>query len=726
MIHNTQVRMEARGSVSPLTITTMYFGILLTLLSTSQLPQVLAFLVIDGPKDHGVSVKSNTTFFCKVYDTNFSGPGDWEPFLISWSFQPLNGAPTTILEVEIHRMEFIQQLNINENKYSTSNGYELHVKSVTFADAGNYTCMLNISDEKVGASLFVLEKPHCSIPPMPLMVNVLTHFNCSVNYAGLNAPHLEWYHGPDIMDTDSNITSSTVSSTLTISATRDKNGHIFTCYAKYEEQTFTTYCQTIPPLSIYFPVRVETTYAEPRKRYNIYSRGDDVYLHCIAFGNPIPDYHWVYTSPDSRNHFVLSQLNYYRIRNVQRGDEGNYSCRVTNKYNGQTYEDEKIIQIRITDDQKPFLQHTAKKSFHYSFPVNTISPYTIGAVISSSLAVILIIVFIVLAVRLRGEYSDNRHGWEIPRRFIKLHELIGKGVYTEVWRGKMQKNPAREDMVRVAIKRLMVEATDKEKKFFLEEMEVLKMLPPHHNIIHLIGCYTLHEPQLIVLEYAAEGTLRNYLQRHRLGQQEIEINSGHQQAVRLRNYALTPQMMLNLATQILRGMEHLLRFKLISYRLTSASVLVAKGGVIRLTGFGFQEDVMSRNLYEATSLPVRWMCPESIKERIFNITTDVWAFGILLWEIIHFGLTPYPTMGPQEVCEKVTSGYRMPQPPQCSAELYGLMLSCWQSHPANRPSLEELHHLLKSMSRVYSEHILFEKIPEYQRASPYDQLDSDL
>lgn len=722
-----------------------------------------AILLIDGPRDQGVQVKSNATFFCKVYDTNSTGPDEWEPFMISWTFQPLVGTQETIMEVEIHKMEFILHANSNANKYSTSNGYELHINSVNFSDAGNYTCTLNVSQEMAKASLSVLEKPHCFIPPMPLMVNVETRFNCSVSYAGSRPPHLEWYHGPDVMQADNNITGFTVSSSLIVAATRDKNGHIFTCYAKYEEQTFTTYCQTMPPLNIYFPVTVKTVYLEPRKKENIYPRGTDVYLHCVAFGNPAPDYHWVYMSPDGRNHFVLSQLNYYRIRNIQRGDEGNYSCKVTNKYNGRSFYDEELVQIRISDSHRRILPPSAKRSYNQNFSMTYISPYTIGAVISSSLAVILIIIFIVLAVRLRakerkireklarshdenlddqevelldeniqpthedmGDYSDTRHGWEVPRRFIKLHDLLGKGIYTEVWKGKMQKHPTRDDMVRVAIKRLMVEATEKEKKFFLEEMEVLKMLPPHQNVIHLIGCYTLHEPQLIVLEYAAEGTLRNYLQRHRIGQQEIEITQGQHQSVRLRNHTLTPQKMFSLATQVIRGMEHLQRFKLISYRLTSVSILVTRGGVIRLSGFGFPDDVMARNLYEATSLPVRWMSPESIQERIFNLPADIWSFGVIFWEITHFGLTPYPTMGPQEVCEKVVAGYRMPQPPQCSAELYGLLLSCWQSHPANRPSLEELHHLMKNMSRVYSDHILFEKMPEYQRSSPYDQLDSDL
>lgn len=115
-----------------------------------------AILLIDGPRDQGVQVKSNATFFCKVYDTNSTGPDEWEPFMISWTFQPLVGTQETIMEVEIHKMEFILHANSNANKYSTSNGYELHINSVNFSDAGNYTCTLNVSQEMAKASLSVL------------------------------------------------------------------------------------------------------------------------------------------------------------------------------------------------------------------------------------------------------------------------------------------------------------------------------------------------------------------------------------------------------------------------------------------------------------------------------------------------------------------------------------------------------------------------------------------
>ncbi|KAJ8316036.1 hypothetical protein KUTeg_006050 [Tegillarca granosa] len=213
-----------------------------------------------------------------------------------------------------------------------------------------------------------------------------------------------------------------------------------------------------------------------------------------------------------------------------------------------------------------------------------------------------------------------------------MSDLISRGSYVEVWKGRMRKYPEKEEVIRIAIKRISDEATEKDRKFFLAEMEVLKMLKPHINVIQIIGCYTLNEPWLIMLEYAQDGTLFEYLQKGRPGDdlQEVEITSNARQSVKLKKKRLDSYRLLALAAQVANGLEHLNRFKLIYYRLRTLSVLMSKGGICKLSGFGFPQDIRERNLYESNSAPIRWMAPESIKDNTYNVKTDVWSYGITM------------------------------------------------------------------------------------------------
>ncbi|KAJ8313134.1 hypothetical protein KUTeg_009310, partial [Tegillarca granosa] len=210
-----------------------------------------------------------------------------------------------------------------------------------------------------------------------------------------------------------------------------------------------------------------------------------------------------------------------------------------------------------------------------------------------------------------------------------MSDLISRGSYVEVWKGRMRKYPEKEEVIRIAIKRISDEATEKDRKFFLAEMEVLKMLKPHINVIQIIGCYTLNEPWLIMLEYAQDGTLFEYLQKGRPGDdlQEVEITSNARQSVKLKKKRLDSYRLLALAAQVANGLEHLNRFKVI---LRTLSVLMSKGGICKLSGFGFPQDIRERNLYESVRT------------------------------------APYPEMGPQEAEESILSGYVMPCPPHCS------------------------------------------------------------
>ncbi|KAK7106657.1 hypothetical protein V1264_017886 [Littorina saxatilis] len=382
---------------------------------------------------------------------------------------------------------------------------------------------------------------------------------------------------------------------------------------------------------------------------------------------------------------------------------------------------------------------------------NIFSPYAIGAVISAALAVILIIVFIVIATRVKkrdrkmreklarahdetlddqevelldetvqpnghympAEYSRLKMSWEIPRKDVRLLEQIGRGSFVEVWKGRMRRTPGTNDIMRIIIKKLDTEATERERHFFTTELEVMKMLPAHPNIIRLVGSYTTNDPWLLMFEVAQEGTLLEFLQRHRPGKQEIVMGRCGDEPVFMHKQTLTAQKLLCLVAQVASGLEHLQKFKLIYFRLQCARVLVAKGGVCKLSGFGFPQEMADRNAYQQSSAPVRWMAPESLVDSVYNVKTDIWAFGVLMWEVLHFGLTPWPHLGPQEVLESVHTGKRMAPPPHCSKPIYNLMMRCWMGEPDDRPTYDTV---LDTMSRLVTEadqHVQYTHLPAY-------------
>ncbi|GFN86164.1 fibroblast growth factor receptor [Plakobranchus ocellatus] len=380
------------------------------------------------------------------------------------------------------------------------------------------------------------------------------------------------------------------------------------------------------------------------------------------------------------------------------------------------------------------------------------SPYAIGAVTSAGLAVLLIIIIVLMSMRMRKrenrmrekiarahdenlddqevelldestqpnteylptEYSRLKMSWEIPRKDVRLLEQIAQGAFVEVWKGRMRRSPGSTEVMRVIIKKLQGEASDKERHFFTAELEVMKMLPAHANVIRLVGSYTANEPWLMMLELASEGTLQQFLQRHRPGHQTVLIGRGDKPSVSMsKRQSLTSQKLLALAAQVASGLDHLEKFKLIYYRLRTCKILVAKGGICKLSGFGFPNEMTERSQYESTSLPLRWAAPESLQNSVFNTKTDTWSYGIVVWEILHFGTTPYPTMGPHEVTESVQTGFRMPKPQHVSSELYELLLRCWHTIPEERPTYQETLEVLSHLVVNADIHIDFSCLPDH-------------
>lgn len=277
--------------------------------------------------------------------------------------------------------------------------------------------------------------------------------------------------------------------------------------------------------------------------------------------------------------------------------------------------------------------------------------------------------------------------WELPRSKLIMGESLGEGAFGKVVKAEVQGINRPDLTTTVAVKMLKEGHTDAELMDLVSEMEMMKMIGTHINIINLLGCCTQDGPLYVVVEYAAHGNLRDYLRNKR-------PSSGYERAIGQETNALTERDLVSFSYQVARGMEYLASKKCIHRDLAARNVLVSKDGIMKIADFGLARDIHSQDYYRKTSegrLPVKWMAPEALFHRVYTSQSDVWAFGILLWEIMTLGGTPYPSVpSVEKLFQLLREGHRMEKPSNCSLEIYSIMRECWRYQPTQRPTFKEL------------------------------------
>lgn len=150
--------------------------------------------------------------------------------------------------------------------------------------------------------------------------------------------------------------------------------------------------------------------------------------------------------------------------------------------------------------------------------------------------------------------------------------------------------------------------------------------------------------------------------------------------------------------------------------LAARNVLIGHDKVCKISDFGFARDVIASHVYETKSegkMPIRWMAPESLIQNIYTTKSDVWSFGVLLWEIVTLGSTPYPTIPPKEIIPYLQSGDRLQKPDHCKRELFNIMYYCWDWNPDNRPSFSDLKKYLDDLLISENDYIELERCPDH-------------
>ncbi|XP_022113938.2 fibroblast growth factor receptor homolog 1 isoform X2 [Pieris rapae] len=278
--------------------------------------------------------------------------------------------------------------------------------------------------------------------------------------------------------------------------------------------------------------------------------------------------------------------------------------------------------------------------------------------------------------------------WEVPRESLSLGKVLGEGEFGKVVKADCLGILKPGVQAVVAVKMLKEGHTDAEMMALVSEMEMMKMIGKHVNIINLLGCCTQDGPLYVIVEYAPNGNLREFLRNHRPGNRYESPTEDLKD-----KKTLTQKDLVSFSYQVARGMEYLASRRCIHRDLAARNVLVSDDCVLKIADFGLAKDVHSNDYYRKKTegrLPVRWMAPESLYHKVFTTQTDVWSFGVLLWEIMTLGGTPYPTVAGQYMYQHLSAGHRMEKPPCCSLEIYMLMRECWSFSPGDRPSFTEL------------------------------------
>ncbi|XP_073084514.1 angiopoietin-1 receptor isoform X4 [Manis javanica] len=287
---------------------------------------------------------------------------------------------------------------------------------------------------------------------------------------------------------------------------------------------------------------------------------------------------------------------------------------------------------------------------------------------------------------------------------IKFQDVIGEGNFGQVLKARIKKDGLRMD---AAIKRMKEYASKDDHRDFAGELEVLCKLGHHPNIINLLGACEHRGYLYLAIEYAPHGNLLDFLRKSRVLETDPAFAIANSTAS-----TLSSQQLLHFAADVARGMDYLSQKQFIHRDLAARNILVGENYVAKIADFGLsrgQEVYVKKTMGR---LPVRWMAIESLNYSVYTTNSDVWSYGVLLWEIVSLGGTPYCGMTCAELYEKLPQGYRLEKPLNCDDEVYDLMRQCWREKPYERPSFTQI---LVSLNRMLEERKTYVNTTLYEK-----------
>nr|XP_009861650.2 tyrosine-protein kinase receptor Tie-2-like [Ciona intestinalis] len=272
----------------------------------------------------------------------------------------------------------------------------------------------------------------------------------------------------------------------------------------------------------------------------------------------------------------------------------------------------------------------------------------------------------------------------IPWENILFEDIpLGVGNFGQVVKAVVQKD---DKLIQTAVKMLKDGCTLEDKRDFLAEVDTMMRIGNHRHVVALVGACEHDHVMYLCTEFAPLGSLLQFLRRSR----RLEGSNGTYTS-------LSQSQLLKFAHDVTQGMTYLSEKQIIHRDLAARNILLGDGYVCKIADFGLSRGEGVYVKKTVSRLPIRWMAIESLNYNVYTSKSDVWSFGVLLWEIVSLGGTPYCGMSCAELYEKLPTGYRMEKPLNCDDEVYGLMYQCWKNRPYDRPTFSQLSIALERM-----------------------------
>ncbi|XP_003372023.1 26S proteasome non-ATPase regulatory subunit 7 [Trichinella spiralis] len=345
------------------------------------------------------------------------------------------------------------------------------------------------------------------------------------------------------------------------------------------------------------------------------------------------------------------------------------------------------------------------------------------------------------------EISDaQRRGaadkFEMSYERLTFKGVIGQGAFGLVYAGTAESIINHPGPLVVAIKQLKADATETERNEFSLEIATMKLIGDHPNVVQMFGCVTLQQPNCMIMEYVPYGDLLQYLKNVRkqyekqlstmastgcqasaINLHTVDINvvedchcgyclpavenddaeieyrqNSNESNIPNLSYSLNPVELQNFAMQVANGMAHLESLNITHRDLAARNVLVGYGKCLKISDFGLSRS----GVYVKTTsgrVPLRWLSIEAMRDHMYSSKSDVWAYGVVLWEICTLGGFPYRHVADKELLRYLDSNHRLEKPHSCTDSIYKLMLLCWSKEPENRPPFSQIQKMLTDMTR---------------------------
>ncbi|XP_074068753.1 macrophage colony-stimulating factor 1 receptor [Macrotis lagotis] len=360
--------------------------------------------------------------------------------------------------------------------------------------------------------------------------------------------------------------------------------------------------------------------------------------------------------------------------------------------------------------------------------------------------------------------------WEFPRNNLQFGKTLGAGAFGKVVEATAFGLGKDDAVLKVAVKMLKSSAHADEKEALMSELKIMSHLGQHENIVNLLGACTHGGPVLVITEYCHHGDLLNFLRRKAEdmlvsslssepdggpGYKNIHLEKKYIHGQGLDTYVeMRPVSssssgsfseqdldqedgrplelcdLLRFSSQVAQGMAFLASKNCIHRDVAARNVLVTSRRVAKIGDFGLARDIMNDTNYVVKGnarLPVKWMAPESIFDCVYTVQSDVWSYGILLWEIFSLGLSPYPgILVNSKFYKLVKEGYQMAQPDFSPPNIYSIMQACWDLEPTRRPTFQQICSFLQEAMDATSKKQDYANLPSSGSSEEEDSVSEPL